>query len=95
MRLLVLVVAAISSIRAPLKPLAANSAVATSKMPAMVRAGSLVLVIFSAVAGVFIALTAIFLIAFLFAVLDALLITNLVVGFAVFTECTSSFIFAV
>jgi hypothetical protein len=48
-----------------------------------------------AIAGVFIALKAIFLIAFLFAVLDALLITNLVVGFAVFTECTSSFIFAV
>src|SRR5450830_1132655 len=42
MRLLVRVAAAISSMRAPLRPLLANSAVATSSMPAMVRAGSLV-----------------------------------------------------
>ena len=42
MRLLVRVAAAISSMRAPLSPLLANSTVATSKMPVMVRAGSLV-----------------------------------------------------
>ena len=45
MRLLVRVAAAISSMRAPLKPLLANSAVATSRIPAMVRAGSLVRVV--------------------------------------------------
>ena len=42
MRLLVRVAAAISSMRAPLRPLLANSAVATCRIPAMVRAGSLV-----------------------------------------------------
>jgi hypothetical protein len=64
-------------------------------MPAMVRAGSLVRLGFSTIAGVFIALTAIFLIAFLSTLLDALLTANLGAGFAVFTECTSSFIFEV
>jgi hypothetical protein len=57
----------------------------------MVRAGSLVRLIFSALAGVFIALTAIFLIA----ILDALLTTNLDAGLVFLTECTSSFIFEV
>ena len=95
MRLLVLVVAAISSIRAPLKPLAANSAVATSKIPAMVRAGSFVRLGFSAVVGVFNALDAMFLIAFFDVLFDALLTTDLAVGFAVFAKCTSSFIYEV
>jgi hypothetical protein len=42
MRLLVLVAAAISSMRAPAKPLSANSVVATFKISAIVRSGSLV-----------------------------------------------------
>ena len=42
MRLLVRVAAAIASMRAPVKPLSANSWVATAKISAMVRAGSLV-----------------------------------------------------
>ena len=42
MRLLVRVAAAMASMRAPLKPLRANSAVATVKISAWVPAGSLV-----------------------------------------------------
>ena len=45
MRLLVWVASAMASIRAPAKPLAANSCVATAMMPAIVRAGSLVRVV--------------------------------------------------
>ena len=51
MRLLVRVAAAIASMRAPVSPLSANSCVATAKISAMVRAGSLVRPVSLAAAG--------------------------------------------